>query len=265
MSKRVLLCPPTYFDVTYSINAWMDPSKGANRSVAQQQWDNLHATYEQLGYQIELIEPQPDLPDMVFTANGGLVIGGKVMLPRFQNIERQPETELFKNWFEAAGFETKMPENVFEGEGDCLYSGKNLFAGFGFRSSRESHKELAEYFDVPVVGLKLVDPRFYHLDTALCPLTPTAAMYYPGAFDATSRQILKIHYPTLIEASPEDALAFGLNSVSDGKNVVINRQASGLIAALKQHGFNPVLTDTSEFKKSGGGNKCLTLELRSKE
>lgn len=262
MSKRVLLCAPTYFDVTYSINAWMDPSKGADRGVAQQQWESLHSTYEKLGYQIELIEPQKDLPDMVFTANGGLIIGGKVMLPRFQNTERQPETEHFKNWFEAAGFETKMPENIFEGEGDCLYSGENLFAGFGFRSSQASHKELADYFGIPVVGLRLIDPRFYHLDTAFCPLTPTAAMYYPGAFDQASQEILKLHYPTLIEAPTEDALAFGLNSVSDGKNVIINPNAPGLVAQLEEHGFKPVLVDTAEFKKSGGGNKCLTLELR---
>jgi arginine dihydrolase len=260
--KTILMCAPTHFVVSYEINAWMHVEDPVDQPRATAQWRNLRDTYASLGYRIELIEPVAGLPDMVFTANGGLLADGKVALPRFTHPERQPETERFEAWFRARGYETFLPRNEFEGEGDCLYAAGTLFAGFGYRSSRDSHAELASFFGKPVVSLRLVDPRFYHLDTALCVLTDETAMYYPAAFDAEGRRALRGAFPCLIEASEGDATAFGLNAVSDGHRVVLSVAAVQLMETLQQHGFEPIGVDMAEFRKSGGAVKCCSLELR---
>ncbi|HVE80538.1 MAG TPA: arginine deiminase family protein [Candidatus Dormibacteraeota bacterium] len=262
MVKTVLMCRPTYFEVAYEINAWMHVDNPVDVTLAKTQWQKLYDTYEKLGYEIQLIEPASGLPDMVFTANGGLFIEGKAMLPKFKHPERQPETAQFEAWFRANGAkEICMPKNDFEGEGDCLYNGYAIFAGHGFRSSPKAADELAEFFNKPVVSLRLVDPKFYHLDTAMCPIDSDTVMYYPAAFDAESRQKLVQHFPKQIEASPSDSAAFGLNAVSDGGSIVMSAAAEGLIRRLKSEGYNPIGIDVSEFRKSGGGVKCCTLEL----
>jgi N-dimethylarginine dimethylaminohydrolase len=260
--KNLLMCSPEHFDVVYEINHWMDVGDAVDTARAREQWRRLHDLYVELGYEIELIDGVAGLPDMVFTANGGLVIDGKVALPRFRHPERQGETEHFGAWFQAQGYETFLPEHDFEGEGDCLFAGGVVFAGSGYRTDPRSHAELAAFFELPVVSLHQVDPRFYHLDVAMCPLTDDTLMYYPGAFDEQSRGALRERFARVIEASEADAAGFGLNAISDGENVVLSASALGLIESLREHGFNPIGMDMSEFRKSGGSVKCCTLELR---
>jgi N-dimethylarginine dimethylaminohydrolase len=260
--KTILMCPPEHFNVTYEINPWMHVADAVDRPLAERQWHGLHDLYERLGHDVTLIEPVEGLPDMVFTANGGLVIDGKAALPRFKHPERQQETEKFEVWFQSHGYETFMPDHDFEGEGDCLYAGGTLFAGYGFRSSAEAHRELRDFFSHPVVSLRLTDPRFYHLDTAMCPIDDQTLMYYPGAFDEESRAALQQRFSRVIEASEEDASGFGLNAVSDGRNVVLSDAAHGLIAELRELGFEPIGVGMTEFRKSGGAVKCCSLELR---
>lgn len=262
--RRVLMCRPDHFEIEYQINPWMDVDVQPVSRIAQERWKELHDDYLSLGFEVELIEPVEGLPDMVFTANGGLVIGGKVILPRFLHEQRRPETAHFRAWFEAAGFdEIHMPEHPFEGEGDALPWNGLVFAGFGFRSDVESHAEIAEFFDVEVVSLRLVDPVYYHLDTALAILDHSTVMIHPGAFDEASIEAVKSRVPTVIEASSEDALAFGLNAYSDGASVVLSSTAPKLHVQLEEHGFDPIGVDIHEFRKAGGGVKCLTLELRN--
>lgn len=257
------MCSPTYFDVEYAINPWMHLGEHPDLELAQQEWRNLNRIYRELEFDIEQNDPVNHLPDMVFTANGGLVIDGKVMLPRFKYKERRPETEHFKRWFEQNGYlNVKMPEHIFEGEGDALVCNGLILAGYGFRSDLKAHAELSVFFDKKVISLNLVNPLFYHLDTALTVLDSETVMFWPGAFDQESRFKIQGAIPNVIEASEADAMAFGLNAVSDGHNVVMSAKAKELIAVLKKRGFNPIGTDISEFQKSGGGIKCLTLELR---
>ena len=260
--KSILMCPPEHFDVVYEINHWMHSDDAVDVTLAQAQWQALHDTYESLDYEIELIEPVAGLPDMVFTANGGLVIDSKVALPRFRHRERRGETERFAEWFDAHGYETFQPRHDFEGEGDCLYAGGVLFAGSGYRTDPRSHPELAEFFNRPVVSLRQVDPRFYHLDVAMCPLTDETVMYFPPAFDEESRRALLEHFPRRLQASERDATGFGLNATSDGENVLLSAAGVGLIEELRRHGFNVIGMDMTEFRKSGGAVKCCTLELR---
>ncbi|MCA1603997.1 MAG: amidinotransferase [Acidobacteria bacterium] len=258
--RRYLRCPPTFFDVTYSINPWMDPSKPIDVALAMAQWERLHDLYLELGHEVEFIEPVEDLPDMVFSANGATVVDGLVLLAKFRHDERADEAEAYRGWFGARGYQkVHEPEFINEGEGDYLVAGRRILAGTGFRTDRHSHDEAQELFGRPVISLKLVDPRFYHLDTALAVLDDDQIMYYPAAFSHGSQAVLRGLYPDAIVATDLDAEVFGVNAVSDGRHVVLPQAATHLISALRGRDFEPVGVDVSELLKSGGGLKCCTL------
>jgi N-dimethylarginine dimethylaminohydrolase len=262
--RHYLMCRPDYFAVEYAINPWMDPAAGADRSRAIRQWEGLKAVYEDLGHRVDLIEPIDGLPDMVFAANGALVVDGKVYGARFANAEREPEGPAYLKWFLDRGFaEVKEPEHVNEGEGDFLTLDHVILAGTGFRTRPPAHHEAQEFLGRPVVTLRLVDPRYYHLDTALFPLDGENVAYYPGAFSPGSRAVLERMFPDAVIASAEDAAVLGLNAVSDGRTVVINAEAGGLALELKRRGYDVIPVDLSELRKAGGGPKCCTLEIRS--
>jgi N-dimethylarginine dimethylaminohydrolase len=262
-SREYLMCPPEHFAVTYAINPWMRPDTPADATVAMSQWASLRQAHLDLGHDVRTIEPVAGLPDMVFAANGALVVGGTVLGVRFRYPQRAAEADAYLQWFRDRGYaDVRESSHVNEGEGDILFAGQALLAGHGFRSDKAAADELAAVFGLPVVSLRLVDPRFYHLDTALCVLDSDTAMYYPAAFDDASRAAIVAHFAELIEAKDEDAEVLGLNAVSDGRHVVLPAQARGLAAQLTVHGFEPVPVDMSELLKAGGGPKCCTLELR---
>jgi N-dimethylarginine dimethylaminohydrolase len=257
------MCPPEHFAVSYAINPWMDPEKPTDAAEAMRQWAGLRQTYLDLGHDVRTIEPVAGLPDMVFAANGGTVIGGTVLGARFRYPQRAREADAYLDWFRDSGYpDVRVPDHVNEGEGDILFTGRTVLAGYGFRSDQAAAAELGQVFGWPVVSLRLVDPRFYHLDTALCVLDADTAMYYPAAFDDAARAAIAGQFTELIEAKDEDAEVLGLNAVSDGRHVVLPVQARGLAAQLSQRGFTPVGVEASELGKGGGGPKCCTLELR---
>lgn len=260
------MCPPAHFRVTYSINPWMDPSKPVELPLALAQWEILRDRYRSLGHTVEILDPGPGLPDMVFAANGATVIDGRVLGARFAHAERADEAEAHVEWFRAHGFTgIHRPAHVNEGEGDFAVTASYILAGRGFRSSPLSHDEAQEFFGRPVIGLDLVDPRYYHLDTALSVLDDAAdeIMYYPDAFSPGSRSVLARLFPDALIAAPEDAAALGLNAVSDGRHVLLPQAAVGLYAPLRARGFEPLGMDLSELLKGGGSVKCCTQELRS--
>lgn len=271
--RRYLMCRPEHFTVRYRINPWMEPARPTDTARAVAQWQELHDLYLRLGHEVELIEALPAYPDMVYTANGGFLIDGVAYGPRFRFPERQGEAPAFIEWFRSRGFTTIEPKEVNEGEGDFLLAGQAILAGTGFRSTGDSHREVGEVFGREVVSLTLVDPRFYHLDTALAVLDPVEGAehggparaniaYLPGAFDEASRTILAERFPDAIRVSDEDGAVFGLNSASDGYNVIISPRATGFEAQLRERGYNPIAVDLSELLLGGGGIKCCTLELR---
>jgi N-dimethylarginine dimethylaminohydrolase len=259
---QYLMCPPEYFDVRYSINPWMDPSKPVDTGLAMAQWERLRDTYLALGHHVEVIDPVPGLPDMVFAANGATVVGNRALIARYRYPQRAAEAPAYRNWFLANGFEvTGEPRYVNEGQGDYLVDGERLLAGTGFRTDRLSHDEAQELYGLPVVSLTLVDPSYYHLDTALAVLGKGRIMYYPEAFSIGSQQVLRRLYPDAILATRRDAEGFGLNAVSDGVHVVLPQVATQLIEVLRERGYHPIGVDMSELHKSGGAVKCCTLEL----
>ena len=261
--KTLLMCPPDYFRVEYAINPWMDPANPVDPGLAGRQWTALKDTYARLGHTVRLIEPRPDLPDMVFAANGATVIGGTVLGSKFRYPERAGEGPAYLDWFRRNGYQAVTdPAEVNEGEGDLIFAHRAIIAGYGFRSSRAVQRQAAALFGLPVIGVRLIDPRYYHLDTALLVLDADTAAYYPAAFDDAGRAALAAHFGHLIEAKDEDAEVLGLNGLSDGRTVVLPVQATGLAGQLEVAGFSVVGVDMSEFAKSGGGPKCCTLELR---
>lgn len=267
--RHYLMCEPTFYTVSYSINPWMDPQNPTDTQKAVVQWQTLRDLYLELGHEVEYIDPLPGLPDMVYTANGGFLIDGVAYGPKFRFEERRAEAPAFIDWFSRRGYRTIEPVEVNEGEGDFLLAGDVILAGTGFRSTGESHREVAEVFDREVLSLRLTDPRFYHLDTAISVLDPViekgeeaGIAYLPGAFDQESLEILRERFPHAIEVDDADGAVFGLNSASDGLNVIISPRATGFARQLSERGYTPRMVDLSELLLGGGGIKCCTLELR---
>jgi len=264
--RTVLMCRPDFFTVSYRINPWMHPEDPTDTSLAVTQWETLYAKYLELGFDVHLIDGLRGLPDMVYAANGGFVLDGIAYGAKFQYPERQPEGPAYMEWFAANGFTVAEPVSTNEGEGDFLLVGETIYAGTGFRSDAASHDELRKIYGREVVTLTLVDPSFYHLDTALAVLDsdggPGSIAYLPKAFDAASRAILEERFPDAIHVNDADAAVLGLNSFSDGKNVIIASRATDFERQLRERGFTPHGVDLSELLLGGGGVKCCTLELR---
>ena len=266
-----LMCPPTLYDVNYVINPWMEGNLNrSSRRNATRQWEQLHAALAGLA-RVELVEQQAGLPDMVFTANAGLVSKGTVALSRFLHPERQGEEPHFRKWFDDSGFAVReLPRDMpFEGEGDALFEADNsrLWAGHGMRSRESSHPYLQETWGVEVISLRLTDPRFYHLDTCFCPLFGGYVLYYPGAFDAASHARIASRYSDekRIAVSLQDALRFACNAINVGMTIVMNEVSAQLSGRLAAHGFRVVQVSLTEFLKAGGAAKCLVLRLSEME
>ena len=260
---RILMCPPDYYGIEYEINPWMSRSRGSTPEKALSQWKQLHDTLVHLGVTVELMTPCKGLPDLVFTANAGLVFNQRFISSSFRHEVRAKESPQFDAWFASHGFTVEhLPAGMyFEGAGDALFCGPTLFAGYRIRSDVQGHQHLARLLDRQVLPLELVDKRFYHLDTCFCPLAPGEALYYPPAFDVYGRKVLNTHVPRLLPVRDDEALRFGCNAVVVGKTVVVNTGCEQLERDLRSSGYNPVAVQLDEFLKAGGSAKCLTLRL----
>lgn len=267
MTARILMCPPDFYGIEYEINPWMNREIGADPDRSRQQWRALHDTLIDLGAVVELVDPVPGLPDLVFTANAGIVFQNLFLPARFRYGVRQGENPIFTGWAESHGFQVvPLPDDFFhEGAGDALFCGEALFAGYRFRSTALAHQWVGERLGVEVLPMELVDPRFYHLDTCFCPLAEGEAIYYPGAFDDYGREVLKQNIEHLIEVSAEEAVSFSCNAVVVGRTVVLNDGAPKLARALQWRGYEVRPLALTEFIKSGGSAKCLTLRLDGEE
>ena len=262
-----LMCAPELYDVDYVINPWM--AGNVHRSCREQamaQWKQLHGALAEIA-DVKLVDPQSGSPDMVFTANAGLVHKGVVALSSFLHPERQGEEPHFRKWFDDSGFcVCEMPRSTpFEGEGDALFEvdGSCLWAGHGIRTRESSHRRLSETWNVDVIPLRLVDPRFYHLDTCFCPLFGGYVMYFPAAFDADSLKRIEARCPEhkRVRVSDDDALRFACNAVNVGRTIVLNEISDSLRDRLQWLGFRVVQVRLTEFLKAGGAAKCLVLRL----
>jgi N-dimethylarginine dimethylaminohydrolase len=263
MTPRILMCPPDHYGIEYEINPWMNRSLGAVRELAFRQWTQLRDTLISLGVTVEILAPQPGLPDLVFTANAGLMYGNTFLSSRFRHEVRAKESPIFDAWFEAHGFQVEhLPAQAYhEGAGDALFCGEILFAGYRTRSDANAHQWVSQKLGVRCLPLELVNPRFYHLDTCFCPLAPGRAIYYPQAFDTYGLRVLHTHIPELIPVVEDEANRFGCNAVVVGTTVVHNSRCPHLAQSLAKHGYQSIEVELDEFLKAGGSAKCLTLRL----
>ena len=259
----ILMCRPEYFGVEYEINAWMHVSVKVDHALADTQWRTLYAAYQRLGVDIELAEPHAGLPDMVFTANAAAVWDGAAVLSNFRHPERQGEEGYWRRELERRGFTVHaLPKEVaFEGAGDALFVGDRLFCGYGFRTDRDAHAAVGRLMGVDVVSIELADPRFYHLDTCFCPLNDRTVLYAPDALTSASARLVRQLVPHVIEVPLDVAAGFACNAMPVDGCVVSSLAAGRLEAPLADAGFDTLELPMSEFMKSGGGVRCLSLPL----
>jgi N-dimethylarginine dimethylaminohydrolase len=264
MSRTYLLCPPEHFTVEYVINPWMDASATVDTDLAVKQWELLREALVELGHRVHVLPARAGLPDMVFAANGAFSVDGTVYGARFKYPQRLAEAGAHREFYEGKGWRYVEATQTNEGEGDFAYlPGPGLIlAGYGYRTEPAAHAEAQEALGRPVISLRLVDPRFYHLDTALAVLDDRRITYYPGAFSAASRSVLWRLFPDALLATEADAMAFGLNLVSDGYNVLLPGEATGFAGRLAAAGYRPRPVELTELKKGGGSVKCCVAELR---
>lgn len=272
MQPTILMCPPDYFGIEYEINPWMNVEVAADHSTARLQWAGLYDLLAATGIAIELLDPVEGLPDLVFTANAGLVYEHRVLVSRFRHPQRQGESPVFRDWFESHGFEIAefAPPHEgggydFEGAGDALFCGDTLFAGYRMRSDATCHQQIGAMLGVRVIPVELVDPRYYHLDTCFCPLSLDEAIWYPPAFDDYGRRAIEATIPKLIEVEQYEAERFACNAVVVDRHVFTNNGCPNLHEQLVHHGYYPTATPLDEFVKAGGSAKCLTLRLDGEE
>jgi ornithine--oxo-acid transaminase len=261
--RRFLMCPPAHFDVSYAINPWMDLAIPVDRARAQRQWDALVSTLRAAGAEVQTLTPQPGLPDLVFTANLGLVDGDTFIPARMRHPERRAEPVLAERWFAEHGYAIRHLDDdvVQEGAGDALPFDGTLVGAYRTRSSASSYVGLARIVDAPILPVELADDRFYHLDIAFCPLDSSTALVALDKFDDDSRQRLLELVPDPIALSAEEVEAFTANAVVVGRTIVMAACSPRLEQELRARGFEPVVLDVSEFLKAGGGPRCLTLAL----
>jgi N-dimethylarginine dimethylaminohydrolase len=266
-APRVLMCPPDHYGIEYEINPWMSRSMAAVRDLAFKQWRELRDAIAGLGAVVEQMEPRPGLPDLVFTANAGLVFRERFFSSRFLHEVRARESPFFDEWFRGHGFEVvHWPEGMYhEGAGDALFCGEALVAGYRTRSDARAHQWVAAQMGVRVLPLELVNPRFYHLDTCFCPLAPGEALYFPDAFDAYGRRVLEAHVPKLLPVAEPEAHRFGCNAVVVGRTVIHNAHCPKLADDLQKWGYASIPVELDEFLKAGGSAKCLTLRIDGEE
>ncbi|WP_231851360.1 dimethylargininase [Microlunatus phosphovorus] len=262
-SRHYLMTPPRYFAVQYAINPWMHPGIEVDVDLALRQWQSLVDSYRRLGHRVDIMEPVAGLPDMVYAANGALITPTATIAARFAYPQRAEESKAYAAWLDSHGLgPVHVAQEINEGEGDFLVVGDLILAGTGFRTAPAAHAEVARLTGMQVVSLELVNPSYYHLDTALAVLDDRTIAYYPAAFSPVAQATLATIFPDAIIATEADAAVFGLNAVSDGKHVMLAAAASGLAAQLVGRGFVPMPIDLTELLKGGGSVKCCTLELR---
>ncbi|MCA9108453.1 MAG: amidinotransferase [Planctomycetaceae bacterium] len=259
----ILMCPPDFYGIEYEINPWMSRSRSSDSTLAGEQWQALHDLLISLNADVRLMTPVKGLPDLVFTANAGLIHRSSAYLSRFRHPARQGETSHDEEWFAANGFRcATLPDGMnFEGAGDALFVGDTLFSGYAIRSDVPAMEWVAGEIRCRVIPLQLVDQRFYHLDTCFCPLRSTEVIAYLAAFDDYAQKVIKEHIETIIQVADEEAIRFACNAVVLGEHVVLNTGCPKLESDLRDLGYEPHATSLDEFIKAGGSAKCLTLRL----
>lgn len=283
---RVLMCQPDFLRIDIEINEWMNKNSPPHVKLAKKQWQRVAREYDKLDVDLWYIEPERESQDMCFSANAGWCRWGKMILSNFVTPKvaeaRRHEPYHYKKWFEKYRAELLDIEVVrfplvdvsFEGQGDVVTVGKgrkNSIILVGYGQGRTDYRavdvlrEIHGFQKDQVVPMRLVDPRFYHLDTACLYIPPSTFLYYPDAFDTAGKRLIEGLGMNLLAVDEEDAIRFVCNGVfieqEDKTTILMNSPSEKLKNQLQERGYRVVTVDTSEFIKSGGSVRCLTLFL----
>lgn len=256
------MCPPTYFEIKYIINDWMDEKFEIDKAKAIAQWNDLCEVYDKLGAPVSMVEAIEGIPELTFAGDSIMLYGDKAISSRFRYKQRQAEVAPMARWFKDLGYVIhQLPEGVhFEGNAETMLWNGRLVGGYGIRSDQEAYTSVAEILDIEVIPLKLLEP-YYHLDTGFCPINADTIAYVPEAFDAQSRELVSKLAKNTIAIGSKEARMMACNSKAVGDTLVVStKQAPNFVADIKALGLNVVELELSEFRKAGAGAKCLTLE-----
>ncbi len=262
--QKILLCPPTYFDIEYAINPWMHIEAKVNREKVLEEFKQLKQIYSKLGAQFNEIQPTKGLPDQVYTTDMGLPVGKLFIKSNFKYGQRKPEATIGAEYFTSLGYAIyNIPPSIsFEGEGDLIKNGDRYFMGWGQRTSYEAEEYLSIALQKEIIPLKLKNPSFFHLDTCFAPLNKDVAIYYPKAFSTDSKQTLAKYFKELIAIEQHDADVFACNLVILDKHIIIHEGLSPeLKNKMEQYGFTVHSLDMTEYLKGGGSVKCVSLQI----
>lgn len=272
--KKILMCRPEYFEVNYTGNEFMkDNIDNVDKEKALNEWKSLKKIYEDLGFEICLIEPAEGLVDMVFTANQSLPFldsGGnkKVILSKMKNDQRKEEVKYFKDYYLKNKYEIlELPDDIsyFESMGDCVidYDRNILFGGFGYRTEEKTFDYIAKHANFNIVKLKLINPVLYHLDTCMSVLNPETVVIQDSAFNTEGLESIKDNFKNIIYADEQENLKYFVCNCHcpDGKNVIVQKGSVKFKKDITKTGFNLIEVETGEFMKSGGSVFCMKLMI----
>ncbi|HED08086.1 MAG TPA: hypothetical protein ENI57_08225 [Ignavibacteria bacterium] len=262
--KKILMCPPKYYNIEYVINPWMKTGTEIDRDAAYSNYNLLKESYELSGMEVLEIEPVEGSPDMIYTANLGYTEGNVFIKANFKAPERRKESEVAVNYFESLNYKIHtLPENIlFEGEGDIIRSGTKYFIGYGERSSINAKEHLEKILNKELHALELNNPYFYHLDTCLGLLNDETAMINTAAFTKEGLELIESQFKNIIIADEKDNNLLACNLVVNKNDVFIGKGISEkLKRELESYGFKITEIDMTEFLKGGGSVKCLTQEI----
>lgn len=273
--KKVMMVEPTHFDVEYVINPYMKNQIGeVDKIQALNEWEHLRDGYQELGFNVDVLDGEPGYPDMVFCANQSLPYvnenGDKhVLMSIMKADQRKGEVPFIEEYYKNEGYNIHHIEGddveSFEGMGDALWHFKRglIWGAYGFRSSLEVYNQISDLFDVPVIAIELQKEEFYHLDTCMCVLSEDTVLVYSDAFTEQGMKLIHTMFDTVIEVSAYEAeKLFAVNAVCpDGKNVLIQQGCTDVNQKLRDAGFYVHEYSTFEFLKSGGSVFCMKMLL----
>lgn len=277
--NKILLCHPQFFEVIDVKNAHMKDQIGkTNKKKALLQWERLVSEYKKIAHQgglaeVSVLKGEEGLEDMVFAANQTFPFldeqgNKKVLLSNMKHPNRQKEVPFYGRFFEQKGYEiVHLPSNfLFEGMGDLLLvpGTQHAICGYGFRTSASTIDALKHITQLDIVGLELVNPDFYHLDTCLVPLNADTVLYTPTAFSEASNRRIQELFSTCIEIPEQEAregFALNMHVIAHQEKQWVVLQEGNLETEKILHGLNMqvVPVDTSEYIMSGGSVFCLKM------
>ena len=290
--NRVCIKPSTFFVFPKQLGQnpyiQLDTDKEKVQKKAFEQHDKLEEafSYSKISsFTIDYDETTRVLSDIVFTANCGLCLPrlprlpqSLVILPYMKYAQRKKELPYLKIIFKKMNLTmVKFPGDKscpFEGQAEIKWfcGGTKAIAGYGFRSTKKTFLVLDELLkkiyhshgleSPEILALPLESDHYYHLDVAMLEFDDTKCVFHKRAFSPDSVKKIQSFLGKENVHILDTADSFCLNAVVDGPNLITHKLSDSLKKELEKiTGKHIKQVDTSEFEKSGGSVRCMTLDV----